>query len=324
MKNLREISDILIKKGKVRGRPVGISLFRDSIPEGYQPIQDTPCSIIRYAMDEGKKVYFDKDHHDCLVGVHHASITPGSKEIVNGEYLSKTSTFFSWEGAARLKSGSLVLPPGMVRAIGASPLDEVPEGVTVDWVVVVCNPHNANNILGCRTCQDGILPHGEAGTSLCGALFATPWHVKNIVYTFGDFGGRMHNRIKQDQLFVIIPTEFLDYIPMIFKDMRVDVKASRQMTKPPHSSFWQKKEAKAGKEEPAPVIEEGADVSSITFTMEWDDDAKELMKKVPEGIVEMAVSNAEEFAKEKGYLKVSKKSIQELMEKLGMNLNDMM
>ncbi|MCK5187099.1 MAG: DUF169 domain-containing protein, partial [Deltaproteobacteria bacterium] len=121
MTDLKAISDLLINKGKVRGKPVGISLFRDTIPEAYQPIQDTPCSIVRYAMDEGKKVYFDKDHHDCLVGVHHASITPGSKEIVDGEYLSKTSTFFSFEGAARLKSGSFILPPGMVRAIGAAP-----------------------------------------------------------------------------------------------------------------------------------------------------------------------------------------------------------
>ena len=320
MADLKAISDLLINKGKVRGKPVGISLFRDTIPEAYQPIQDTPCSIVRYAMDEGKKVYFDKDHHDCLVGVHHAGITPGSKEIVDGEYLSKTSTFFSFEGAARLKSGSFILPPGMVRAIGAAPLDEIPEGVTVDWVVVVCNPHNANNIAGCRVCQDGILPHGEVGTSLCGTLFATPWHVKNIVYTFGDFGGRMHNRIKQDQLFVIVPNEFLDCLPELFKDMKLDVKTSREMTKPPHSSFWQKKKEK---EESAQLIEEQVDISSISFTMEWDNEAKELMKKVPEGIVETAVSNAEEFAKEKGYTKVSKKSIQELMEKLGMNLDDM-
>lgn len=321
MTDLKAIADLLITKGKVRGKPVAISLFRDTVPEMYQPIQDTPCSIVRYAMDEGKRVYFDKDHHDCLVGVHHASITPGNKEIVNGEYLSKTSTFFSFEGAARLKSGSFILPPGMVRAIGAAPLDDIPEGVAVDWVVVVCNPHNGNNIASCRVCQDGILPHAEIGTSLCGALFATPWHVKNIVVTFGDFGGRMHNRIKQDQLFVILPVEFLDYLPKLYKDMKVDVKTSREMTKPPHSSFWEKKKKK---DEAAESIEEEADVSSIQFTMSWDEEAKEMMRKVPEGIVEMAVTNAEEFAREKGYDKVSKQSIQELMEKLGMNLDDMM
>ncbi len=324
MTDFKMITDVLITKGKVRGKPVAISLFKDSIPEGYEPIQDTPCAIVRYAMDEGKKVYFDAEHQDCLVGLHHSSIVPGKREIVSGEYLSKTSTFFSYEGAARLKAGSYVLPPGMVQAIGAAPLDEVPEGVQVDWVVVVANPHNANNIASCRTVREGVLPHAEIATSLCGALFATPWHVQNVVYTTGDFGGRMHNRIKQDQVFVIIPTQFLDYLPIILNDMRVDVKATREMTKPAHSSFWQKEgKDRDQKTETSPAGEQ-TEVSGITFTMDWDEEAKELMKKVPEGIVEMAVGNAEEFAREKGYKKVSKKSIDELMESLGMNMDDML
>ena len=212
----------------------------------------------------------------------------------------------------------------MVTAIGAAPLDDVPAGVTVDWVVVVSNPHNATTIANCRAVQEGISPHAEIGTSLCGALFATPWHVQNVVYTTGDFGGRMHNRIKQDQVFVIIPTQFLDYLPMILNDMRVDVKATRQMTKPPHSSFWQKEGSGEASPEQVPAGDEQAGTSGLTFTMEWDDEAKELMKKVPEGIAEMAVNNAEEFAREKGYKKVSKKSIDELMESLGMNMDDML
>jgi len=40
--------------------------------------------------------------------------------------------------------------------------------------------------------------------------------------------------------------------------------------------------------------------------------------------MEMAIGNSEEFARQKGYPKVSKKSIQELMESLGMNLDDML
>src|SRR4030042_2797919 len=272
----------------------------------------------------GRKVYFDADHHDCLVGVHHAGIVPGAAEIVNGECLSRTSSFFSYEGAARLKSGSFVLPPGMIMAIGAAPLDEVPEGVAVDWVVVVSNPHNANNIAGCRTCREGILPHAEIGTSLCGALFATPWHVKNVVYTTGDFGGRMHNRIKQDQVFVIIPVQFLHYIPMLLNDMRVDVKASRKMTKPAHSRFWREEGSEKEGKDPHPAPGETGEAPNITFTMEWDEEAREMIKKVPEGIMEMAVSNAEDFARQKGYKKISKKSMQELMESLGMNLDDML
>jgi uncharacterized protein (DUF169 family) len=55
MVNFKEISELLVKKGKVRGKPVAITLFRDAVHPAYEPIQDTPCAIIRYAMDEGKK-----------------------------------------------------------------------------------------------------------------------------------------------------------------------------------------------------------------------------------------------------------------------------
>ena len=95
MTDLKYISDILVTKGKVRGKPVAISLFRKSIPEGYEPIDGEPCTLVGRAMDEGKKVYFDPAHHDCLVGAHHAGMVPGKKEIVSGEYLSTTSSFFS-------------------------------------------------------------------------------------------------------------------------------------------------------------------------------------------------------------------------------------
>ncbi len=99
-------------KGKFgENRSRWLTLFKDSIPPGYQPIQDTPCSIIHYAMDEGRKAYFDADHLMISVGVHHAIVPGTQEEIVNGEYLSKTSTFFTDEGAARLKSGSFALLP---------------------------------------------------------------------------------------------------------------------------------------------------------------------------------------------------------------------
>jgi uncharacterized protein (DUF169 family) len=321
MTDLKSLSQILIMKGKVRGKPVAISLFRDCIPESYEPIQDEPCSIVHSAMDEGKKVYFDAEHHDCLVGTYHAGMIPGKKEIVSGEYLSKTTSFFSYEGAARLKAGTRSLPPGMVKAIGAAPLDEVPEGVPVDWIVVVCNPHNANPIAGCRMVQEGILPYGSFGTSLCGELFATPWHEKNIVVTFGDFGGRMNNRIKQDELFVIIPIEFVEYLPKILLELKLDVNAAFELTKPPHSPFWKKKD-KASKQYPEGT---GAGESpTLTFTMEWDEDARELIKKAPEGIIEFAVGSAEEFARERGYKKITKKVLAEQMQEMGMNLEDML
>ena len=321
MIDLKELCGIMVSKAKLRGKPVAISLFRDKIPAEYAPIQDTPCAIMRYAMDDGRKVYFDADHHDCYVGVHHAGIIPGKKEIVAGDYLSKTSNFFSEEGAARLKAGTYSLPPGMVKAIGAAPLDEVPEGVQVDWIVAVSNPHNACILGGCRMAMDGVQPYGTFGTSLCGELFAVPWYIKNVMVVGGDFGGRMHNRIKQDQLFIIIPMEFAHTIPNILLNVKVDVKASREMTKPPQSPFWHKKDKSVFSEEPAAQEEAGEEP---VLTMAWDDESRGLLKKVPAEMFEMIVGNAEQYAQENGYEQVSMKSMREQMQKLGMDLDEMM
>ena len=320
MTDLKHISEILIKKGNVRGKPVAISLFRDSIPDGYKPIESEPCTLVRYAMDEGKKVYFDAEHYDCLVGVHHAGMIPGKKEIVSGEYLSTTSNFFSYEGAARLKSGTRSLPPGMVKAIGAAPLDDVPEGVQVDWIVVVATPHNANNIAGCRLVQDGVRPYGSFGTSLCGELYSTPWHEKNVVITFGDFGGRMYNRIKPDQLFVVIPIEFADNLQKILQDFKLDANATLKITKPPQSKFWQKHDKNT---KPGEGIDAAKKSSAPAFTMEWDEEARALILKAPEGMIEFAVDNVEQFAQDRGYRKITKKVVYEQMEDVGLDPEEM-
>lgn len=320
MIDLKYISEILITKGKVRGKPVAMSLFRDRIPAGYEPIDGEPCTVVRLAMDEGKKVYFDAEHHDCLVGTYHAGMVPGKKEIVSGEYLSATSSFFSYEGAARLKSGTRNLPPGMVKAIGAAPLAEVPEGVAIDWIVAVCNAHNASLISACRVIQDGVTPHGGFGTSLCGELFATPWHERNVVVTFGDFGGRMYNRIKQDELFVIIPLEYAANLPRLLVDVKIDAKANLGFTKPPDSKFWQK----FGNDAKAEVPRETDKPSGPAFTMEWDEEARVLIKNVPESILDFVVENAETFAREKGYKKVTGKSLAEQMNELGMDIDEML
>jgi uncharacterized protein (DUF169 family) len=345
--DLKEITKILIKRGKARGKPVAISLFKDRVPEEYEPLDGEPCSIVYEAMDNGRKVYFNADHYDCLVGVHHAGMIPGTQAITAGEYLSKTSNFFTYEGAARVKAGGLVLPPGMVTAIGAAPLDEVPEGVDVDWIVAVTNPHNANFMVGGRMAQEGVKPTCSFGNSLCEELFATPWHIRNNMVVGGDFGGRMHNKLKQDQLFVIIPMEFVDYIPCTLVDARVDVKASRTMTKPAHSPYWAKQERlaqkkkdrqAAGKSETAAVddtndaegIDDVADTGDaevapeVTFSMPWADDAMAIIKKVPPEMMEMIVTNSENFAEENGYKAVSRKSIDEQMKALGMDLEEML
>ncbi len=66
------------------------------------------------------------------------------------------------------------------------------------------------------------------------------------------------------------------------------------------------------------------ETESPVYTMDWDDEAKELANKAPEGMTEFIIENSESYARQKGHPKVSKKSISEQMEEMGMNLEDML
>ncbi len=58
--------------------------------------------------------------------------------------------------------------------------------------------------------------------------------------------------------------------------------------------------------------------------MDWDDEAKVLVNKAPEGMTEFIIENSETYAREKGYPEVTKKSIAEQMEAMGMDLDEML
>ena len=208
MIDFKKLSDSLV--GKVRGNPVAISLFKEEIPKLYEQKKVVPCSIVRHAMDKGEIVSFDKHHHDCTTGVYTAGVHEGTDEIRNGQYLAQNIPAYTDVGAEKIKTGEYVLPQKTVVGIGAAPLSEVPDGIFVDWIVVVCTPHWANFIGGARTVLDGTPPRGAAGSSFCSDLFATPWHDGNVVITPGDLGGRMNNRLKPEEMFVVVPNEYLE------------------------------------------------------------------------------------------------------------------
>ena len=131
----------------------------------------------------------------------------------------------------------------------------------------------------------------------------------------------MFNRVKQDELFVVIPIAYVDNLPKLLVDIQIDTKANLGFTKPPNSKFWKKfdKDGKKNKQEG-----ETEQPSASAFTMEWDDEAKAILKKVPEGIVDFVVENAETFAQKMGYGEVSRKSLDEQMQEMGMDLDDML
>ena len=316
MIDLKELSDSLA--GKVRGNPVAISLFKEEIPKPYEQKKVVPCSIVRHAMDKGEIVSFDRHHHDCTTGVYTAGVHEGTDEIRNGQYLAQNIPAYTDVGAEKIKTGEYVLPQKTVVGIGAAPLSDVPDDIFVDWIVVVCTPHWANFIGGARTVLDGTPPRGAAGSSFCSDLFATPWHDGNVVITPGDLGGRMNNRLKPEEMFVVVPNEYLESLLNIMTSTP-DARAVLEATKPEESEYWDKrKRAKKAKErklkEDAPKNEFESKLSMI-----WDQESKDMIASTPPGIIEMAINNVEDFARENGIKEITKSVVLEQMKSVGMD-----
>ena len=77
-----------VMEGKVRGRPVAISRFLQDPPAGFDGLKVDPCQILRHAMDDGKRVYFDREHQDCLHGAYITGVHPGNEQIRSGRLLT--------------------------------------------------------------------------------------------------------------------------------------------------------------------------------------------------------------------------------------------
>ena len=315
MIDFKKLSESLV--GKVRGNPVAISLFKEEIPASYQQQKVVPCSIVRHAMDKGEIVSFDQHHHDCTTGVYTAGVDPGTEEIRNGQYLARNIPSYTDLGAERIKTGDYVLPQNTVVGIGAAPLANVPEGIHVDWVVVVCTPHWANFIGGARTVLDGTPPRGACGSSFCSDLFATPWHDDNVVITPGDLGGRMNNRLKPEEMFVVVPNQYLE---SLFKIMTStpDARAVLEATKPEDSEYWEKrKRSKQAKK--AKASKSSKDSLDAKLSMSWEQEAKDLIAMTPPGIIEMAINNVEDFARDMGVERITKTVVLDQMKSIGMD-----
>lgn len=320
--DLVSLTALLQRRGHARGRPVAISMFRDEIPEPYVGQMVEPCAIVRQAMDFGEHCYVDATHHSCLAGAWQAGFIDPPAEISSGEYLHTNTPFFTREGARAVKNGENVLPRGTVVGIGACPLDEVPAGVEIDTIVVVCEPLYASMIGGVRVAVDGTPPRGAAGTSLCGELFALPFHDRNVIITTGDVGGRMFNHTKPSEMFVIIPYEYAALIPNVL-DARPDLTGLMEAIKPGYTADREHKRAERARRAAGsgvPVELRGP----LRTSIEWDDDALSVLAAAPEGIRDFAVPTLEDYAREHDYERITMDVMAEQLESVGMAMEDVL
>ncbi|MEN9937140.1 MAG: hypothetical protein RLZZ387_3719 [Chloroflexota bacterium] len=233
--DLKQLNTLLVDKLKVRRRPVAVTYCADGPPPGYEASSVVACAIVREA-EGGRKVYVDREHHDCWVGQYHLGWLPDAGTLITeGEYLTMAQGFFTEEAARRNKAQSSSLPPGAIRALAAAPLDEVPDGVPVDLLICVTDPMHAMQIAGAASVREGTFPVGEIGPSACASIFATPWLTRNSVFATGDGGGRMHNRVAQGEMFVAIPRHHFRYIIELIENFRIDPERMRALIMPSHA-----------------------------------------------------------------------------------------
>jgi uncharacterized protein (DUF169 family) len=181
-------------------------------------------------------VYVDAQHHDCYVGLWHLGLLPNAGALITeGEYLTMAQGFFTPEAAKRNKAQSERLADGSIVALAAAPLNAVPEGVTVDSIIVVTDALHAMQLAGAASVREGTFPIGEVGPSACASIFATPINHRNSVFATGDGGGRMHNRLAPGELFVTIPAHHFQHVLDLVANFRFDPARMRELIMPSHA-----------------------------------------------------------------------------------------
>ncbi|MEH6580341.1 MAG: DUF169 domain-containing protein [Halioglobus sp.] len=313
--NKEKICDVL--KGKVRGKPVAISRFKQQPPAGFEGLKVDPCQILRHAMDDGKRVYFDREHQDCVHGAYITGVHPGNEQIRSGRLLTDYIPVYNLDAAHTFNSGEYILPQGTVKGFCAAPLDNVPDNMAVEWIVLVCTPSVAALAGAVRAVKDGTRPDTAAGNSFCSDLFVTPFYNDNVVVTTGDMGGRMNNRLKESEMFVIIPARWADNLIGILGEVP-DVKGIYEATRPEDSPYWDRLKAKAERASGDSEALRALEKYGLEISLAWDDEALVAIMKAPKFIRKMAVNNVEDYAEEQGIDRVTLDTVKAQAEQAGM------
>ena len=315
--NTQSICKVL--QGKIRGKPVAICRFEQEPPAGFDGLKVDPCQILRHAMDDGKRVYFDREHQDCIHGAYITGVHPGNEQIRSGRLLTDYIPVYNLDAAHTFNSGEYILPQGTVKGFCAAPLDDMPGDLEAEWIVIVCTPSVAALVGAARAVKDGTRPETAAGNSFCTDMFVTPFYNDNVVVTTGDMGGRMNNKLKESEMFVIVPARWADNIIEIVGDTP-DVKGIYEATRPEDSEYWARQQAKARKA--AGNTDSSASLAREQYGLEislpWDEDALAAIARAPKFVRKMAVGNVEDYAEEQGEERVTLATVKAQAESVGM------
>ena len=306
-----------VLEGKIRGNPVAISRFEEVPPAGFEGMKVDPCQILRHAMDDSKRVYFDREHQDCVHGAYITGVHEGNEQIRSGRLLTDYIPAYNLDAAYQFNSGEYILPHGTVKGFCAAPLGDLPAGMTPEWIVLVCTPSVAALAGAARAVKDGTRPDTAAGNSFCSDLFVTPIYTDNVVVTTGDMGGRMNNKLKESEMFVIIPRQWADGLVDIFGETP-DVKGIYEATRPEDSIYWDRQRAKAERSANDKGAQQVKEKYGLEVSMTWTDEALQAISKAPKFVRKMAVGNVEDYAEEQGLEEVTLEVVKAQADSAGM------
>ena len=140
-----------------------------------------------------------------------------------------------------------------------------------------------------------------------------------MILTTGDFGGRMANKLRPNEMFVIVPARWANNLVSILT-AAPDVKGLYEATRTDDSDYWERKaerERKAAERAAAPAAGDAAAKAGLRTSMEWDDDAVAMVTKAPKFVRRFAVGNVEDFAQEQGYDRVTAAVVKDQMAAAG-------
>ncbi len=303
--------------GKIRGRAVAVTIFRDEIHPAYASRRVDACGVLRIARDEGIPVHVGPTNHECSHGEFITGFSDGTELISSGRLLPVFIPAYTLAAGIAVNSGDFVLPKDSIAGIGAAPLDEVPKGAAIEWIVVVCQPVWAGQIGAARAVEDGVQPSTAAGSSFCTDAFVTPLLKENVIISTGDFGGRMVNKLRPDEMFVIVPARWANNLVSILGDSP-DVKGLFEATRTEDAEYWTRKAEREAKAQAGSSGSAGAAKKrGLSVSMEWDDEALDMVSKAPGFVRKFAVGNVEDFASSNGYDRVTAAVVREQMENAG-------
>lgn len=220
---------------KFKHNAVAITYCKGEPPAGYEAINDVPCALVHHA-DTGKKVYINREHHDCLVGLYHLGMLEDASEyITDGIYMTDVQQFYTEDAAKMNKHNTVNLPKGQFQTIAAAPIDLVEDESLIHSVIVICEPQYAMIFAGAASTRIGKFPTGELGASACSSLFSVPYLENNSAFIIGDGGGRMHNKVQTSEMFAVVPRDQIKHLFEVADSFRITPGEMRKKIRPSYA-----------------------------------------------------------------------------------------